>query len=71
MIGEREDWVTLGATLAVVVGVAVMMEAVRILKAVGARPNRTIRVALWTGEEQGLIKTIFDKLLSIATRATT
>ena len=36
-------------------GVAVMMEAVRILKAVGARPNRTIRVALWTGEEQGLI----------------
>ena len=36
-------------------GVAVMMEAVRILKAVGAKPNRTIRVALWTGEEQGLI----------------
>ena len=36
-------------------GVAVMMEAMRILKAIGARPNRTIRVALWTGEEQGLI----------------
>ena len=36
-------------------GVAVMMEAMRILKAVGARPDRTIRVALWTGEEQGLI----------------
>lgn len=36
-------------------GVAVMMEAMRILKAVGARPNRTIRVALWTGEEQGLV----------------
>ncbi|HET7299845.1 MAG TPA: M20/M25/M40 family metallo-hydrolase, partial [Oleiagrimonas sp.] len=36
-------------------GVAVMMEAVRILKAVGARPDRTIRVALWGGEEQGLI----------------
>ena len=36
-------------------GVAVMMEAMRILKAVGAKPNRTIRVALWTGEEQGLI----------------
>lgn len=36
-------------------GVAVMMEAMRILKAVGARPERTIRVALWTGEEQGLI----------------
>lgn len=35
-------------------GVAVMMEAMRILKAVGAKPNRTIRVALWSGEEQGL-----------------
>jgi carboxypeptidase Q len=32
-----------------------MMEAMRILKAVGARPDRTIRVALWTGEEQGLL----------------
>jgi Zn-dependent M28 family amino/carboxypeptidase len=36
-------------------GVAVMMEAMRILKAVGAHPNRTIRLALWSGEEQGLI----------------
>jgi len=36
-------------------GVAVMMEAMRILKAVGAKPRRTIRVALWSGEEQGLI----------------
>ena len=32
-----------------------MMEAMRILKATGARPKRTIRVALWSGEEQGLI----------------
>jgi hypothetical protein len=30
-----------------------MMEAARILQAVGARPRRTIRVALWSGEEQG------------------
>jgi len=36
-------------------GVAVMMEAMRILKAVGAKPDRTIRIALWTGEEQGLL----------------
>jgi len=36
-------------------GVAVMMEAMRILKAVGAKPHRTIRIALWSGEEQGLI----------------
>ena len=36
-------------------GVAAMMEAARILQAVGARPRRTIRVALWGGEEQGLL----------------
>jgi Zn-dependent M28 family amino/carboxypeptidase len=35
-------------------GVAVALEAMRILKAVGATPRRTIRVALWSGEEQGL-----------------
>ena len=35
-------------------GSAVMLEAMRILKAVGARPRRTIRIALWSGEEQGL-----------------
>ena len=36
-------------------GSAAMMEAMRILKAVGAKPRRTIRVALWGGEEQGLL----------------
>jgi carboxypeptidase Q len=36
-------------------GVAVAMEAVRILQALNLRPRRTIRVALWTGEEQGLL----------------
>ena len=36
-------------------GVATVMEAMRILKATGARPRRTIRVALWAGEEQGLL----------------
>jgi hypothetical protein len=35
-------------------GCAVALEAARILKAVGARPRRTIRVALWAGEEQGI-----------------
>ena len=37
------------------IGAAVMMEAARILKAVGVKPRRTIRVALWGGEEQGLL----------------
>jgi Zn-dependent M28 family amino/carboxypeptidase len=36
-------------------GCAVAMEAVRILKALGVKPRRTIRIALWTGEEQGLL----------------
>ncbi len=36
-------------------GSAVMMEAVRILKAIDVRPRRTIRLALWSGEEQGLL----------------
>ena len=36
-------------------GAAALLEAMRILEAVGARPRRTIRVALWSGEEQGLL----------------
>jgi hypothetical protein len=45
-------------------GVASMMEAMRILKAVGAQPRRTIRLAIWSGEEQGLLgsKAHADKL---------
>lgn len=35
-------------------GTTVVMEAMRILQAAGLKPRRTIRVALWTGEEQGL-----------------
>jgi len=36
-------------------GVSVALEAMRILKAVGAQPRRTIRVAIWSGEEEGLL----------------
>ncbi len=36
-------------------GSAVVLEAARILKALGVKPRRTIRFALWTGEEQGLL----------------
>jgi carboxypeptidase Q len=36
-------------------GCAVMMEAVRILKASGVPLRRTVRIALWTGEEHGLL----------------
>jgi hypothetical protein len=36
-------------------GSAVVLEAARILKSLGVRPRRTIRFALWEGEEQGLL----------------
>jgi Zn-dependent M28 family amino/carboxypeptidase len=36
-------------------GSAVMMEAMRILKAIGVNTKRTIRIGLWSGEEQGLL----------------
>lgn len=36
-------------------GCAVMMEAMRIIKTLGLTPRRTIRIALWSGEEQGLL----------------
>jgi Zn-dependent M28 family amino/carboxypeptidase len=40
-------------------GSVVMMEAVRILKALDVKPRRTIRIALWSGEEQGLLGSQF------------
>ena len=36
-------------------GSSVMMEVMRILKAIGIQPKRTIRIGLWSGEEQGLL----------------
>jgi len=36
-------------------GSAAMLEAIRILKQSGLQPRRTIRIALWSGEEQGLL----------------
>lgn len=36
-------------------GVSVAMEAARIIQALGLKPRRTIRVGLWSGEEQGLL----------------
>ncbi len=36
-------------------GVVVAMEAMRILNSLEAKPRRTIRIALWSGEEQGLL----------------
>lgn len=37
------------------IGCAVMLEALRILNAIGVKPRRTIRLALWSGEEEGIL----------------
>jgi len=56
MIGAHLDsWhASVGATDNAA-GCAVMLEVMRILKALNIQPKRTIRIALWGGEEQGLI----------------
>jgi hypothetical protein len=53
--GHLDSWHAATGATDNAIGCAVMMEAVRILSAIGAKPRRTIRVALWSGEEQGLL----------------
>jgi hypothetical protein len=53
--GHLDSWHAATGATDNAIGCAVMMEAARILSAVGVRPRRTIRVALWSGEEQGLL----------------
>ena len=56
MIGAHLDsWHAATGVTDNAVGCAMMMEAARIIKALGLKPRRTIRVALWSGEEQGLL----------------
>ena len=52
--GHIDSWHAATGATDNAAGVAVMMEAVRILKATGVKPRRTIRIALWGEEEQGL-----------------
>ena len=52
--GHLDSWHAATGATDNAAGCAVMMEAVRILKASGFKPRRTIRIALWSGEEQGL-----------------
>jgi Iap family predicted aminopeptidase len=53
--GHLDSWHSATGATDNAIGCAVMMEAARILKAVGVEPRRTIRVALWSGEEEGLL----------------
>jgi hypothetical protein len=52
--GHMDSWHSSTGATDNAAGCAVAMEAVRILIASGLKPRRTIRVALWSGEEQGL-----------------
>ena len=52
--GHLDSWHSSGGATDNAAGSAVAMEAARIILASGLKPRRTIRVALWSGEEQGL-----------------
>jgi hypothetical protein len=53
--GHLDSWHSATGATDNAIGCAVMMEAARILKALGVKPRRTIRVGLWSGEEEGLL----------------
>jgi hypothetical protein len=53
--GHLDSWASATGATDNAIGCAIMLEAARILEAIGAKPRRTIRVALWSGEEEGLL----------------
>ena len=52
--GHLDSWIAGTGATDNGAGTIVAMEAVRILKALDVKPRRTVRIALWSGEEQGL-----------------
>lgn len=53
--GHLDSWHAATGATDNAIGCAIMMESARILKVLGVNPRRTIRVSLWSGEEQGLL----------------
>jgi carboxypeptidase Q len=53
--GHLDSWHAATGATDNAIGCAIMMEAARIIKTLGLKPRRTVRVALWSGEEQGLL----------------
>jgi carboxypeptidase Q len=53
--GHLDSWHAATGATDNAIGSTIMLEAIRILKAAGLTPRRTVRVALWAGEEQGLL----------------
>ena len=56
--GHLDSWHSATGATDNAIGCATTMEAARILKAIGVRPRRTIRVALWSGEEEGILGSV-------------
>ena len=56
--GHLDSWHAATGATDNAIGCTIMMEAARILKTLGVKPHRTIRVALWSGEEEGLLGSI-------------
>jgi hypothetical protein len=53
--GHLDSWHSATGATDNAIGCAIMMEAARILERLNLKPRRTIRVALWSGEEEGLL----------------
>lgn len=53
--GHLDSWHSATGATDNATGASVMMEAARIIQALGLKPRRTIRVGLWSAEEQGLL----------------
>ncbi len=53
--GHLDSWHAATGATDNAIGSSIMMESARIIQALGLKPRRTIRVALWSGEEQGLL----------------
>ena len=71
MLGAHFDsWHTGTGATDNAAGSAVMMEAMRILKTTGLKPRRTVRIALWSAEEQGLFGSAAYVASHFADRAT-
>jgi carboxypeptidase Q len=69
MAGAHLDsWVAADGAVDNAAGSAVVMEAARILRTLGVRPRRTIRFALWSGEEQGILGSLAYVERHLATR---
>lgn len=53
--GHLDSWHSATGATDNAIGSTIMMEAARLIQALGLKPRRTIRVALWSGEEEGLL----------------